>query len=396
MRFADLQAKDVSELQVWADIDLAAYGHNIRGLKQIASPGAQLMAVVKANGYGHGAVEVSRVAIDSGATWLGVARLHEAVELRGAGIEAPILIFGATPPEMAEHLLVHNLTQAVFSTSTARAFSDRAQTLGRTLRVHIKVDTGMGRLGLLLDDARDGIPAADPSEHALDQVLEIAALPGLEIAGLFSHYATADSADKAYARYQLARFRKLAATLHSRGLDIPIKHTANSAALIDLPDSHLDLVRPGIATYGLYPSHEVDLARVDLRPVLQWKTRIIQLKQVPAGFGVSYGITYRTPRPTTLATVAVGYADGLSRSLSSRGEMLVGGRRVPIVGRICMDLTLLDVGEVPDATVGDEVVIIGRQGDEELTADEMATTLGTISYEIVTSIANRVPRVYNA
>lgn len=182
--------------------------------------------------------------------------------------------------------------------------------------------------------------------------------------------------------------------LETRGIDIPIKHTANSAALIDMPDSHLDLVRPGIATYGLYPSSETDRERVELRPSLQWKTRIIHLKEVPAGFGVSYGITFKTPEPTTLATVAVGYADGLSRLLSSQGQMLVREQRVPIVGRVCMDLCLLDVGRVSDSAVGDEVVIVGSQGDQALTADAMATTLDTINYEIVTSIAARVPRVY--
>jgi len=182
--------------------------------------------------------------------------------------------------------------------------------------------------------------------------------------------------------------------LRQQGVEFPLNHAANSAALIDMPDSHLDMVRPGIATYGLYPSAEMDHDRASLKPVMEWKTRIIQLKQVPAGFGVSYGITYETPRPTTLATVAVGYADGLSRGLSNRGQMLVGGRKVPIIGRICMDLTLLDVGEVPGVAEGNEVVILGRQGDEVLSADEMAATLGTINYEIVSTISSRVPRIY--
>ena len=380
--------------QVWVEIDRAAYGHNIHELKHITRAGAQLMAVVKANGYGHGAVEVSRTALESGADWLGVARLHEALDLRQAGIEAPILIFGATPPDETALLLDHELTQAVFSPTMAKALAEQAKSLGRRLRVHIKVDTGMGRLGILANHGTTSPTAIDPDVRRLDEVETIARLDGLEVEGLFTHFATADSTDKAYAELQLERFKRLTDALHSRGIDIPIKHLANSAALIDMPDSHFDLVRPGIATYGLYPSSETDRDRVDLLPALQWKTRIIHLKKVPAGFGVSYGITYKTPKPTTLATVAVGYADGLSRLLSSQGQMLVGGQRVPIVGRVCMDLTLLDVGRVPDPAVGDEVVILGRQADEVLTADAMATTLDTINYEIVTSIAARVPRIY--
>ena len=386
---------DLTQAQIWAEIDLAAYAHNIRALRQITQAGARLMAVVKANGYGHGAVEISRVALASGAELLGVARLDEAIELRQAGIAAPILIFGATLPEETDLLLDHHLTQAVFSPAMAAALGEQALRSGKVLPVHVKVDTGMGRLGIVANHETTSPTDFDPDQKRLDEVETIFRLPGLEVAGLFTHFATADSADKAYAELQLERFQRLTDALRGRGIEVPFNHVANSAALIDMPNSHCDLVRPGIATYGLYPSAEVSRDRLELRPVLQWKTRVIHLKQVPAGFGVSYGITYRTPTPTTLATVAVGYADGLSRSLSSRGQMLVGGRRVPIVGRVCMDLTLLDVGAVSDIAVGDEAVIIGRQGDQELTADEMASLLDTINYEVVTSIAARVPRIYS-
>ena len=376
----------MNEHQVWAEIDLSAYGHNIGELKRITELGRRFMAVVKADGYGHGAVEVSRTALESGADCLGVARLEEGLQLREAGIEAPILIFGYTSPERARILIDSDLTQTVFSHAAAEALSYQAATSGDKLRAHIKVDTGMGRLGVLATEA--------PLERRLHEVQSIAGLPGLEIEGLFTHFATADRSDESYALLQLHRFRELIGALDDLGLDIPVKHAANSAALMSLPDSHFDMVRPGIATYGLQPSSERLRDDLDLRPALAWKTRIIHLKQVPAGFGVSYGITYKTAKPTTLATVPAGYADGLNRLLSSRGEMLVGGRRVPIVGRVCMDLTLLDVGEVPDVTTGDEVVIIGQQGDEALSAEEMATTLDTINYEIVTSIAARVPRIY--
>lgn len=384
----------LSEALTWAEIDLVAYRHNIAELRRLARPEARFMAVVKANGYGHGAVEVSRVALESGADCLGVARLHEAVELRAAGIESPILIFGSTPEEFVETLLDLDLTQAVFSRESAEVLSGRAASGGKRLHVHIKVDTGMGRLGLLTDEPRAEEATASAANHRVGEVRAIATLPGLEVEGLFTHFATADHADKTYAERQLQRFDDLVASLKQEGIEFPVNHAANSAALLDMPDSHLDMVRPGIATYGLYPSAEVEQSRVELKPILEWKARIIQLKEVPAGFGVSYGITYETPQPTTLATVAVGYADGLPRGLSSRGQMLVGGQRVPIVGRVCMDLTLLDVGEVPGVTEGDEVVILGRQGDEVLTADEMATTLDTINYEIVSTITSRVPRIY--
>jgi alanine racemase len=376
----------VNETQVWTEIDLQAYGRNVRTLRSLAAPAARFMAIVKANGYGHGAVEVSRVALQSGADCLGVARIEEGLHLRQAGIEAPILIFGFTPPGQIQSLLENHLTQTVFSVPMAEALANAAKAAGRTLRTHIKIDTGMGRLGVLATET-----SLQRKVHDVRSILE---LPGLEVEGLFTHFATADSSNTEFAQQQLRRFQELLAELESLGLEIPIKHAANSAALIQLPDSHLDMVRPGIATYGLQPSSEWRRSDLKLEPVLQWKTRVIHLKQVPAGFGVSYGITYKTPEPTTLATVAVGYADGLNRLLSSRGHMLLHGQRVPIVGRVCMDLTLLDVGNVPDASIGDEVVILGHQDDEHITAEELASTLDTINYEIVTSITDRVPRIH--
>lgn len=376
----------VRDDQVWTEVDLPAYRHNVRELKRITTANARFMAVVKADGYGHGAVEVSRVALESGADCLGVARLEEGLQLREAGIEVPILIFGYTSPDWVHQLIDNDLTQTVFSHSMAEALAAGVRGTPGKLRVHIKVDSGMGRLGVLA--------AEPPLASRVHEVLSIAGLADLEIDGLFTHFATADSSDESYALLQVHRFRQLIEALADRGLDMPLKHAANSAALMNLPDSHFDMVRPGIATYGLQPSSEWQRGDLDLRPALRWKTRIIHLKQVPAGFGVSYGTTYKTSKPTTLATVAVGYADGLNRLLSSCGEMLVGGRRVPIVGRVCMDLTLLDVGEVREASVGDEVVILGHQGNETLTAEEMAATLDTINYEIVTGISGRVPRIY--
>ncbi len=378
----------------WAEIDLAAYAHNIRELKRITNPGARFMAVVKANGYGHGALKVADTALRNGADWLGVARLHEAVVLREAGFDAPILIFGYTPPDSAQTLIEYDLAQALYSRRTAEAYSRQAAQVGDPIKVHIKVDSGMGRLGILLDDLAPGSAGSDAADNAFTRVEAISRMDYLVVEGIFTHFATADSADKSYAVQQLERFTGFLADLERAGMKPAVNHAANSGAVIDLPASHLDMVRPGIATYGLNPSQEVNLDHVDLKPVMTLKSKIIHLKKVPAGFHVSYGITYRTETPTTIATVPIGYADGLNRLLSSRGYMLVRGHRVPIVGRVCMDLTMLDVGMLDKVRIEDEVVIFGVQGEAEITADELAEELNTINYEIVTSITARVPRIY--
>jgi len=378
----------------WAEIDLNAYAHNIRELRRVTQPAARLMAVVKANGYGHGAAEVARTALRNGADCLGVARLHEAVELRKAGLDAPILIFGYSPPGSAPTLIDCDLSQTVYSPTTAAALSGQAVRQGKKIKIHIKIDSGMGRLGLLLDQAAGGNSYNIPAVKTVREVETISRLANLEVEGIFTHFATSDSADKSYANSQLKRFMGFLDLLDRAGLRPPVRHAANSGAVIDMPDAHLDMVRPGIATYGLYPSDEVNKDHVALQPVMTLKSRIIHLKKVAAGFHISYGITYRTKKPTTIATVPVGYADGYNRLLSSRGHMLLHGHRVPIVGRVCMDLTMLDVGGLKDVKIEDEVVVFGQQGDGSVTADELAAILNTINYEIVTSISARVPRIY--
>jgi alanine racemase len=377
----------------WAEIDLKAYAHNIRELRRITRPPARLMAVVKANGYGHGAVEVAREALLNGAQYLGVARLNEAIALREAGLEAPILILGYSSPELAPLLIKYELTQTVYSLSTASALSEQAVRKGEKINVHLKVDSGMGRLGLLLEST-SGSPDKTAIQNTVQTIESITRLPGLTVEGIFTHFATADSDDKSYADLQLQRFMELLNGLQKEGLAPPVKHAANSAAVIDIPDSHLDMVRPGIATYGLHPSDEVNKHIIDLKPVMTLKSRIIHVKEVAPGFNISYGITFQTKTHTTIATVPVGYADGFNRLLSSRGHMLVHGCRVPIVGRVCMDLTMLDVGGVADVTLEDEVVVFGKQGNEAVTADEIAADLDTINYEVVSTITGRVPRVY--
>jgi len=378
----------------WAEVDLDAYAHNITELRRIAGKGARLMAVVKADGYGHGAIEVAREALKSGAQNLGVARINEAVQLREAGLQAPILIFGYTLPDLAQTLIRYDLTQTVYSFAAANSLSELAARHSKKIKVHIKVDSGMGRLGLMLNRPSAGNPSHRPPPNPIQEVLSISRLPGLMVEGIFTHFATADSADKSYANRQLEGFLDFVNRLRRAGLTPPIRHAANSGALIDMPDSHLDMVRPGIATYGLYPSDEVNKSHVNLKPVMTLKSQIIHLKKVPAGFNISYGITHQTKKPTTIATVAVGYADGFRRLLSNRGHMLVHGQKVPIVGRICMDLTMLDVGSVPGVAIEDEVVVFGQDGNETITADEVASSLNTINYEIVSTITGRVTRVY--
>jgi alanine racemase len=378
----------------WAEIDLNAYAHNIKELRRITHPDAMLMAVVKANGYGHGAAEVAREALQNGAEWLGVARINEALELRNAGLEAPILIMGYTPPGLVHELIEFDLTQTVYSYATAESFASKARSLGKKINVHIKVDSGMGRLGLMTPALVAEKTIRDAHPDPVDVIGNTTKLRNLAIEGIFTHFATADSADKSYANQQLEIFLGLLGQLNQNGLLPPIRHAANSAALIDLPESHLDMVRPGIATYGLLPSDEVHTDNVALKPVMALKSRIIHLKKVAAGFNVSYGITYQTAKPTTIATVPVGYADGLNRLFSSSGCMLVHGQKVPIIGRVCMDLTILDVGNIHDVMLEDEVVVFGQQDKASITADELASHLNTINYEIVSTVMARVPRIY--
>ncbi|MCF8068912.1 MAG: alanine racemase [Desulfobacterales bacterium] len=372
---------------IWAEIDLKVIAENVKKLRSITLPSARLMVAVKANGYGHGMIEVSRIALENGASALGVARLEEGIQLRKAGINAPVLIFGYTPIDMAEKIIEYDLTQTVGSVTIARKLSDLVASRGKKLRIHLKIDTGMGRFGFL--------PEENGTVRQLAQNIEsVAELPYLETEGIFSHFATADAADKTYACKQLETFLSLLKRLDEKGIKIPVHHIANSAAIIDMPESHLDMVRAGISFYGLFPSQEVNISKISLKPAMSFKTRVVHIKQVPAEFKISYGCTYETDKPTVIATVAAGYADGLNRLLSSNGEMLVRGKRAPIVGCVCMDQTMIDVGHIPDVQVGDEVVIFGRQGDGEIHVDELAEKLNTINYEIVSTITDRVKRIY--
>jgi alanine racemase len=361
-----------------AEIDLMAIAHNVRELRRITDPKARLLVAVKANAYGHGAEQVARTALRHGASDLGVARIDEGLALRQAGIMAPILIFGYTPADFAPQLLAHDLVPTVYALEHARELAAAARAQGRVMPIHIKVDTGMGRLGIAC-----GAGGEREINGVAETIERIARCDGLILKGLYTHFATADQAEKHYARRQFKVYSTLLGRLAASGLPVGLRHAANSGAIVEMPETHLDMVRAGISLYGLYPSAEVDRRRIDLKPALSLKARIIHLKQVPAGTCISYGCTYQTRSATTIATVPAGYADGYNRGL-----------RVPIVGRVCMDLTMVDVGSVPHTAVGDEVVLIGRQNGAEVSADEVAETLGTINYEVVSALTSRVPRVY--
>lgn len=364
----------------WAEIDLDAVGHNARELKRHIGRRASLLVVVKANAYGHGAVQVARTVLENGASWLGVARVDEGIQLRRAGLVCPILVLGYASPGEAEQIVEHRLTPTVNTRQLALAISSASLARGTTTPVHVKVDTGLTRFGLL------------PGE-AVDFVKSVVSLPGLDFEGLYTHFASADDPDKEYTLRQLAVLKGTSQALSAAGVSAKLHHAANSAATLDLPETHLDMVRCGIAVYGLYPSDSVS-RDVELRPVMTLKSRVGRLREVPAGTSVSYGRTYRTSEPTRLALVPIGYADGVSRALSNRGNVLIRGKRVPIVGRVCMDNCVVNVQSLPEVRHDEEVVILGRQGGEEISADEIAAMLGTISYEVTCGVSARVPRVY--
>lgn len=367
---------------VWAEINLGAIAHNTAELHRLCRPETGLMAVVKANAYGHGMLQVARAALDAGASWLGVARVEEGLSLRRAGFDCPVLVLGYTPDEALREVLDYGLTQTVYSLDGAEELSRQAGLAGKQVAVHIKVDTGMGRLGLR------------PGAGLVEDILRCARLPNLDPQGILTHFAMADAADDSYTRSQLAAFRELLDQLARHGLEFPVRHCANSAALIQYPETHLDLVRAGISLYGLKPSPEVNLAGVSLIPAMTLKARVAHVKPVGQGAKISYGCTYAAPGPTVIATVPAGYADGYSRLLSSRGRVLVHGQRAPVVGRVCMDQCMADVGHIPGVAPGDEVVLLGRQGDEEIAADEIAGLMGTINYEVLCLVSYRVPRLY--
>jgi alanine racemase len=360
-----------------ATVDLNALTHNYQEMARRIGD-RKVLAVVKAQAYGHGAIPVSRRLVELGTHMLGVALVEEGRDLRDAGITAPILVMAPVFPGQAEVLINAKLTPVVYTLAVARALSDAVAGTGRTFGVHVKIDTGMGRIGLSPEEAVDFIVAAGK-------------LPGLAVEGLMTHFADADLRDKAFARAQMDRFESLIRSLEAKGITIPLRHAANSAAVLEYDRALLTMVRPGLMLYGYNPLESRISA--DLRPVLSLVTRIAFVKRVPAGVPISYGRTFVTNRESLIATIPLGYADGYSRGLSNKGEAIVRGARVPVAGRVCMDMTMLDVTDVPGVAEGDEVVLIGAQGNERITADDIAARTGTIAYEVLCGIGCRVPRV---
>ncbi len=370
----------LDDVLTWAEIDLDAIAFNAASLKAHAGGTAELMVAVKANGYGHGAVPVARAALEGGATRLAVHRTLEGVQLRQAGITAPILVMGYTLPSASEQVVRWGLTPTVNSRPQAEALSAATVVAGKTLPIHVKVDTGMGRYGLL------------PGE-ALDFVRFLSQLPGLVLEGLYTHHAVADLADKNFTRRQFSIYSDVVKQLEAAGFDFPLKHVSNSATTLDLPEMALDMVRCGIGLYGLRPSDEVS-PTIPLRPALTLKSRVARVRTLPTGASISYGRTYITDKPTRVALVPVGYGDGYHRILSNRGAVLIHGQRAPIVGRVCMDQFVVDVSHIPGVQLHDDVVLIGRQGEGHIPAEEVARWAETINYEATTSLLPRVVRVY--
>jgi alanine racemase len=361
----------------WVEIDLDAIANNTRLLAQLAAP-AKIMAILKADAYGHGMVKVARTVLNNGASWVGVATLGEAITLRKSGIEAPILVLSYMPAWQAHQAILHNISVTIFSQELGQAFSRAAVELNRQAYIHIKVDSGMGRLGLLPDQVL-------PFIQALPQT-------NLKIEALFTHFGTADEADLSYAYEQLRRFNALLAQLDEAGLRPPLIHAANTAGLLNLPEARFDMVRPGIGLYGLPPSAHTALPE-GFRPALTFKSTVGQVKTLPPGSPVGYGATYYTTGVETVAIIPVGYADGFRRGPRTWGEVLVKGQRAPLVGRVSMDQSAINVTHIPNVRQGDEVVLIGQQGNEVITAEEVAANLGTINYEVVSELLARVPRV---
>jgi alanine racemase len=370
------------ERPTWVEIDLSAIANNIRSIKAIVGPDVRILASLKADAYGHGAVKVARTVLHNGASMIGVATVSEATPLRNAGVNAPILVFGYIPPWQMREAVHLDLTITLYSSEAASALSRAALALDKHVKVHIKVDTGMGRLGV----------RAEQVEEVLALLHAVRSLPHIEIEGLFTHFAMADSADQAHLRMQLARFQELLRVLDQQGLRPPLIHAANSAALLSLPEARFDMVRPGIALYGLDPSTDVPLPE-GFRPALSFKTQVAHVKTVPAGECISYGCQYITERPTRVATLPVGYADGFRRAPFNWGTVLLHGQEAPILGRVCMDQCMIDVTSIPQTRVGDEVILIGRQGSATMSAEQVAERLGTSNYEVVSAILARVPRV---
>lgn len=367
--------------RVQANINLDAIRHNLIETQKLINPGTKIMAIIKADGYGHGAVPIAN-AIDELVQEYGVAILDEGIELRNAGVTKPILILGFTPKEYYPKVIEYNLMPTVFQYEMAKQLSDEAVRQNKQAKIHIKLDTGMSRIGFRV------------CQESIDIIKDIVKLPGILLEGMFTHFACADMHNHSSADVQLKKYLSFTEQLEKEGIQIPTKHVSNSAAIIQMPEANLDMVRSGISTYGLYPSDEVDETLLVLKPAMELVTRIVYIKDLEAGIGIGYGSSYVTKRPTKVATIPIGYADGYPRALSNQGRVLIKGQTAPIIGRICMDQFMVDITDLIGIEEGDVVTLIGQNGNERITVEEIGAMANSFNYEVVCDISKRVPRVY--
>lgn len=370
-------------MRVWKEIELDAVKNNVKNIRSLLNVGTRLLAVIKADAYGHGAVEVAKsLLFCGGADYFGVATYGEAEQLRSAGIKTPVLILGAVFDDEYAELVKDEITLTVFDFDTAKKLSDTAKKLGKTAKIHIKIDTGMARIGFL------------PSESAVEEIVKISKLDGIEIEGMFSHFAKADEADKLPTKKQFEKFMFIKNELLNRGIKIPICHICNSAGIIDFPEYHLDMVRSGIITYGHYPSEFVNKDKLVLQSAMSFKSRVVHVKTIEKGTSVSYGGTFTAKEKMKIATVSAGYADGYSRLLSNKADVIINGERCRVLGRVCMDQFMVDVTPLKNINLGDEVILFGKSGNNTVTVEETAEIIGTINYEVLCGLSRRVPGVY--
>jgi len=366
----------------WAEIDLGAVKYNFNLVRKIVGKNTKILVAVKANAYGHGVLEVSKTLRSLGVNYLGVATVDEGIYLRRHGIKLPVLVLGSVLKYELRAAILNNLTLTVCDSTILKAIDAAAKAAKKKVRVHAKIDTGMGRIGVWHEEA----------EHFIKDIVKYG---NLELEGIYTHFPSADEEDKTFTMRQIRNFEGLVDDLEKEGIKIPLVHAANSMGLMGYKDSHFNLVRPGIMIYGLYSDNKVRRHKV-LRPAMSLKTKIVYLKHVPKGRSVSYGRTHYTKTDTLIATLPVGYADGYSRLLSNKAQVIIRGKKAPVVGIVCMDQTMVDVGHINGVKVGDEVILIGKSGKENISAEELAQMCGTISYEIVTGISSRVPRVHHS
>lgn len=367
----------------WAEINLINLEYNLKQIAARVGSDKQIIAVIKADAYGHGALKVAKTLRNNGIDCFAVTSLEEAISLREAGIEEDIVMFCLVPDICADMIVRYRLSPMVSRYETALALSNEAAHKNTTISGFVSVDTGMGRIGLLADE-----------KSSIKEFLKISELPNFKIKGLFSHFACADCENKTYSKEQENKFRKFAESLENAGVNIPIKTLANSAAIMDIPSAHFDAVRPGIVLYGCYPSKEVKKENLSIKPVMSIIARIAHLKQVPSGSSISYGRAFITERPSTIATITLGYADGLPRRYSNSGKVIIHGKYAPLAGNICMDQCMVDVTDVPGAEIGDEVIIMGNDGSKSVTADDIADASGILNYEVLCGFRQRLPKVY--